>query len=92
MWLAGSFELVARREIRPDEEITVDYATFSTLPDFMMGCHCATSSRRRRVGGNDWPLSELQDRYGEHWAPVARGLISSQRLTNRTERRSRIVV
>ncbi|WP_040492203.1 SET domain-containing protein [Ilumatobacter nonamiensis] len=92
VWLAGPFELIARREIRPDEEITVDYATFSILPDFMMTCHCASSSCRRRVSGNDWQLSELQDRYGEHWAPVAWGLISSQRRATAPDDDGGIVV
>lgn len=79
VWLNGPFDLVARREIPSDEEITVDYATFSTLPDFTMTCQCSTSSCRGQVTGNDWRPPELQHRYGEHWAPVAIGLISSRR-------------
>lgn len=79
VWLDGTFDLVARRKIRPGEEITVDYATFSTLPGFVMACRCQTSACRGRVTGNDWQLLELQDRYGEHWTPVVVSLISAHR-------------
>lgn len=78
VWLEGPFNLVARRKIHRDEEVTVDYATFSTLPDFAMMCHCAASSCRARVTGNDWQLPELQHRYGDHWSPAAMRLISAQ--------------
>ena len=79
VWLDGPFVLAARRDIQSDEEITVDYATFSTLPNFTMPCHCAAASCRGRVTGNDWQLRELQNRYGQHWTPAALRLISSQR-------------
>jgi SET domain-containing protein len=79
VWLDGPFDLVARSDISPGEEVTVDYATFSTLPNFTMTCHCATTSCRGRVTGSDWQLPQLQDRYGDRWAPVALGLISCRR-------------
>ena len=79
VWLDGPFDLVARRDIASGEEVTVDYATFSTMPSFAMTCQCATTSCRGRVTGNDWQLPELQDRYGERWAPVALSLIASRR-------------
>lgn len=79
VWLDGPFDLVARRNIASGEEVTVDYATFSTMPSFAMTCHCGTASCRGRVTGNDWQLPELQARYSERWAPVALSLIASRR-------------
>lgn len=79
VWLDGPFDLVTRRDVSPDEEVTVDYATFSTLPDFAMVCECATSSCRGRVTGNDWKLGSLQDRYESHWTPAALELIEFHR-------------
>jgi hypothetical protein len=60
--------LVARRDIAAGEELTNDYATSTTSPDFVMECACGTALCRGVVTGDDWRLTELRDRYGSHWS------------------------
>jgi D-alanine-D-alanine ligase-like ATP-grasp enzyme len=69
-WLRG-LDVVARRDIRADEEITLDYATFynELMPPF--SCHCGADSCRRTVTGQDH-LAEFVDRYGEHVSDYVR--------------------
>lgn len=79
LWYGDELALVARRTISPDEEVTVDYATFSVLADFSMACCCGSLTCRGQVTGDDWRLDSLQERYGDHWTPAAIALIASQR-------------
>ena len=79
VWLDGSFSLVARQPLTGGDEITVDYATFSTLPEWSMRCRCGTTHCRGVLTGNDWRLPELQARYGDRWSANAQRLIASQR-------------
>jgi hypothetical protein len=59
----------ARRDIAAGEELTVDYALFSVVPEWRMDCHCGSSRCRGVVTGNDWRLLELQQRYAGHFSP-----------------------
>lgn len=63
-WLRG-LDVVARREIRAGEEITLEYATFydDRMPDF--ACDCGAPRCRGIVRGSDW-RSEFVAHYGEH--------------------------
>jgi hypothetical protein len=65
--LAGNIVLVAMRDISAGEELTTDYALFDDY-DGQMTCHCGTSSCRGTVGGRDWQLPELQQRYGNYFS------------------------
>lgn len=76
-WLSDATTLVARRAIRAGEEVTCDYATFSTLPSFSMRCECATPPCRGSVTGLDWQSAELQARYRTHWSPAVQRLIDT---------------
>lgn len=78
LWYCDELALVARRTISPNEEVTVDYATFSVLADFSMECGCGSFSCRGQVTGDDWRLDNLQERYGDHWTPAALALIASR--------------
>ena len=59
----------ARRDIAAGEELTLDYALFSSAPEWRMECHCGSALCRRVVTGNDWRLPELQERYAGHFSP-----------------------
>lgn len=77
MWWTDPYTLVARREIQPGEELTLDYATITDDAAFAMACQCGTSLCRGRVTGLDWRLGTLQRTYGDHWVPVLRQRIQA---------------
>ena len=70
LWWTGPYELAARRDIAPGEELTNDYATSTGEPAFRMDCSCGAALCRGVVTGADWQRPDLQERYGEHWIPV----------------------
>ncbi|MET7519373.1 SET domain-containing protein [Streptomyces sp. NPDC005480] len=71
LWWDGPYTLVARRDIRRDEELTNDYATSTGDPGFSLACACGAPKQcRETVTGSDWQLPELRIRYGGHWAPA----------------------
>ncbi|SDM15920.1 hypothetical protein [Nonomuraea jiangxiensis] len=61
--------MIARCDISPDQELTIDYATHTGVESWSMVCHCDTLLCRRVVTGHDWRLSRLQAAYGTHWTP-----------------------
>jgi hypothetical protein len=77
LWHTGAFALSARRDIAAGEEVTVDYATQTAEPDFVLDCRCGSVGCRGTVTGDDWRRRDLQERYGEHWVPALRLLIDA---------------
>jgi hypothetical protein len=71
VWLDDEVTLVARRDIAAGEEITVDYALFTTQPNWTLDnpCHCGSPDCRQTITGNDWKLKEVQERYRDHFSP-----------------------
>jgi SET domain-containing protein len=67
--------LVAVRDVADGNELTVDYATRITDPDFVMICHCETYRCRQIIEGADWQIPQLQKRYAGTWAPAVQHLI-----------------
>jgi SET domain-containing protein len=59
---AGNTVLVTMRDVAAGEELTTDYALFDDH-DGEMACACGSDRCRRVVGGKDWQLPELQERY-----------------------------
>jgi SET domain-containing protein len=72
---ADDHTLVAIRDVAAGEELTLDYATVITDPDFVMMCHCETYRCRQVIEGTDWKIPQLQQRYAGHWAPHVQRLI-----------------
>ncbi|MGH9928993.1 MAG: SET domain-containing protein-lysine N-methyltransferase [Pyrinomonadaceae bacterium] len=74
-WLEG-MNLVARRDIKAGEEITMDYATFynERMDDFV--CHCSARDCRGIIKGTDY-RELFVERYGDHVSDYVR----SKRLT-----------
>jgi hypothetical protein len=70
LWWVGPYELAARRDIAPGDELTNDYATSTAEPDFAMACSCGSGQCRGVVTGNDWRRPDLHVRYGQHWVPA----------------------
>jgi SET domain-containing protein len=63
----GQITYVAMRNVKPGEELTLDYAMIDD-DDFTMDCKCGKSNCRQVVTGKDWQKKELQKRYGEYFA------------------------
>ena len=71
LWMADEVTLVARRDILPGEEITVDYALFTTLPEWQLDkpCECGSPACRHIITGSDWQRADVQERYKGHFSP-----------------------
>lgn len=62
-------EPVALHDIDEGAELTTDYATSITDPDFVLTCHCETYRCRQLIEGTDWQIPQLQKRYAGFWSP-----------------------
>lgn len=76
LWLDGATTVVARRDIAPGEELTIDYATLSAGP-WSMPCHCGFPLCRHLVTADDWRRPEIQARYAGHFSPFIDARIAS---------------
>ena len=72
LWMNGSFDLVSRRKINKDEEVTIDYALFEAEENFVSEweCNCGSEDCRGRITGRDWERTDLQKRYKGHFSPL----------------------
>lgn len=70
-WMDDEVTLVARRDIESGEEVTVDYALFTTQSNWMLDnrCRCRSPHCRRIITGDDWRRAEVQERYRYHFSP-----------------------
>lgn len=71
-WMKDEVTIIARLEIEPEEELTVDYAMFVLDENYKMPgeCKCGTTLCRHLITGKDWRLPELQKRYKNHFSPL----------------------
>lgn len=69
LWMRDAFSLEARRDIASGEEITIDYALLTGIPEWEMDCVCGSPLCRKVVRGTDWMRPELQERYRKHFSP-----------------------
>jgi hypothetical protein len=77
LWHTDAVTVVARRDIHPGEELTIDYATHTGTETWNMVCRCGTPLCRGVVTGRDWQLTHLQRAYGNHWSPPLLDRINS---------------
>lgn len=81
LWMRDEVTVVARRDIAAGEELTQDYALYTTSPTWSMKpCLCGTPVCRKEITGNDWHLPDVQERYRDHFSPFLNERI--RRLTN----------
>ena len=80
-WMADEATLVARRDIDAGEEVTVDYALFTTQSNWMLDsrCRCGSPHCRRIITGDDWMREEIQERYRDHFSPFINRRIENLR-------------
>ncbi len=65
-WWAGSDSIVARRDIRPGEEVTYDYSTCDIDLVFEMDCNCGSPSCRGKISNRDYLDPKWQEQYGSN--------------------------
>jgi hypothetical protein len=82
LWHRDATTVVARHDISPGQELTIDYATHTGVETWSMACRCGSPLCRRTVTGEDWRLSRLQTAYGDRWSPPL-----LQRITATSEQR-----
>jgi hypothetical protein len=75
LWHVDPETIATRRDVAAGEELTIDYATQTTHPDFEMTCNCGRRRCRGIVTGLDWMDSDWQLRYGDHVVPAVRRAI-----------------
>jgi len=85
LWMADEVTVVARRDIAPDEELTVDYALFSAQSDWVMdpSCQCGMPMCRGIIMGDDWKHKGVQARYLDHFSPFLNARIATLRADAR---------
>jgi SET domain-containing protein len=78
-YVDGQTVLRAMRNIIPDEEITVDYATYFTSDTMEFDCLCKKRSCRKHIKPSiDWKNPELQANYKGYFADVVQDKIDRQ--------------
>lgn len=79
-WMDDEVTLVARRDIEAGEEVTVDYALFTTQSNWMMDsrCRCGSPDCRRVITGDDWRREDVQKKYRHHFSPFINRRIESR--------------
>lgn len=70
-WMDDEVTISAKRDIKPGEEITADYALWVADPGFIIiaDCRCGSLLCRKKITGDDWKLKEVQERYKGHFPP-----------------------
>jgi SET domain-containing protein len=70
-WMDDEVTLAARRDIESGEEVTVDYALFTTQSNWILDnrCRCGSPDCRRIITGDDWRREDVQERYRGHFSP-----------------------
>jgi hypothetical protein len=83
-WLVDEVTLVARRDIAPGDEVTLDQGTWNfDVAEYTVDaedCTCGASDCRVRLSENDWQLPTVQQRYRGHFHPFIQGLIDKRRF------------
>ena len=64
----SSVTMVAIRDIKPDEELVMNYAFMETDFDSFT-CRCGSSVCRKIVDSSTWKDSEFQKLYGKYYSP-----------------------
>lgn len=76
--IRGEITFVAMRDIKKDEELTVDYA-FIDNEDYSFECTCGSPNCRKIITGYDWKIKELQDKYYDYFAQYLKEKIDKRR-------------
>ncbi len=67
----GEITIVAMRDIKIGEELTIDYAMIDD-DNYRMKCNCGARNCRKIVTGKDWKRKDLQRKYGKYFSTFLR--------------------
>lgn len=66
----GGLVYVARRDIEPGEELSLEYTTLvAGHPDWKLNCYCGSTKCRKIIKGDDWRNPEFFHSFYEEWLP-----------------------
>jgi hypothetical protein len=65
---SNSITLVAIRNVKKGEELTLDYA-FSESCTQEFKCNCGSPNCRKIIKATDWKIPELQQKYRKYYSP-----------------------
>lgn len=81
-WLIDEVTVVARRNIKKGQEITVDVATWDIDEEWLFSddglCYCGKKICRKILNPQDYKRPELQKRYKGHFSPYIQNLIEGK--------------
>ena len=86
-WWADGKSIVARRNIRPGEEVTYDYSTTDVDLVFEMECACGSSNCRGRISNLDYLDPTWREQYGSNLPPHVLTAIEFTRLYNQNKKK-----
>lgn len=75
--LDGNTMFVAIKTIQPNEELTYDYCMTETDSDYTIDLSCGQSTCRKKLTGDDWKKSELQNKYKKYFSSYIKNKIDS---------------
>ena len=75
--IKDKLKIVAMKNIKIGEEITVDYAMMESS-DYSFKCSCGSENCREVVTGNDWKIKELQNKYNGYFSNYLQNKINQE--------------
>lgn len=75
----SEMKLIALRDIKPGEEVTMDYATCTSAEDYYLLCRCGAKTCRGAVRGTDWRLKEVRRKLGKYFQPYLKEKLEKER-------------
>lgn len=74
----GEITIIAMKDIKKGEQITIDYAMCLTSKEVEpMNCNCGSKFCRKKITSNDWKIKDLQKRFKGFFEPFLEKKIKS---------------
>ena len=84
-WMKDEVTSTARRNIKANEELTIDYTTYIANENRIIieKCKCGSANCRKRIKGRDWRRHDLQEQYRGHFLPIINKRIATQQARSK---------